>query len=167
MKLILAADENWGIGCNGGLLCHIPGDLKYFREKTAGKTVVMGRATLESLPGGRPLPKRENIVLTRCQDYHVEGAAAVHSMEELDRLLEGRDTDDVMIIGGGSVYRQFLDRCDTCYITKIYESFPADTWFVNLDEHPEFEIVWKSDVREENGHRYQFFEYRRKDNGEE
>lgn len=162
MKLILAADENWAIGKDGGLLCHLPGDLKFFKEKTQGKTVVMGRPTLESLPGGKPLPKRENIVLTSNQDYHVEGALVVHSEEELMQAVEGRDTDEVMIIGGGKVYRDFLPKCDTCYITKIYEKFEADTWFLNLDEMPEFEVAWKSDIKEENGINYQFFEYRRK-----
>ena len=77
MKLILAADENWAIGRDGGLLCHIPGDLKYFKQRTTGKTVVMGRATLESFPGGKPLPNRKNIVLTRRQDYEKEGALIV------------------------------------------------------------------------------------------
>ncbi len=162
MKLILAADENWAIGRDGGLLCHIPGDLKYFKQRTTGKTVVMGRATLESFPGGKPLPNRKNIVLTRRQDYEKEGALIVHSEEELQELLHGCNEDDVLILGGGQVYRQFLPQCDTCYITRIYDSFPADTWFVNLDEDPAFEIVWESDLQEENGVRYRFFEYRRK-----
>lgn len=168
MKLILAADKNWAIGKDGGLLCHLPGDLKFFKEKTQGKTVVMGRPTLESLPGGKPLPKRENIVLTTREDYEKEGAVIVHSEAELNQLLEARDTEEVMIIGGGKVYRDFLGKCDTCYITKIDETFDgADTYFVDLDALGEFEIVWQSEVQEENGIRYQFFEYRRVKNGEE
>lgn len=168
MKLILAADANWAIGKDGGLLCHLPGDLKFFKEKTTGKTVVMGRPTLESLPGGKPLPKRENIVLTTRGDYEREGAIIAHSEAELDELLAQRNTDEIMIIGGGKVYRDFLPKCDTCYITKIYQSFEgADTYFVNLDAMPEFQVVWESDVQEENGIRYQFFEYRRVKDGEE
>lgn len=162
MKLILATDENWAIGKDGGLLCHIPGDLKYFKERTKGKTVVMGRPTLESLPGGKPLPARDNIVLTRRQDYAPSGVLVAHSASELDDVLKKYNSDDVFIIGGGKVYRDFLDKCDTCYITKIYEKFEADTWFVNLDERDEFEIVWQSEMQEEKGIRYQFFEYRRK-----
>lgn len=162
MKLILAADRNWAIGYEGGLLCHISGDLKYFKERTKGKTVVMGRPTLESLPGGRPLPNRDNIVLTTRRDYTPEGVFVAHSEEELDSLLAKYDPEDVFCIGGGKVYRDFLGKCDTCYITKIDGEFPADTWFVNLDEMAEFEVVWKSEPREENGIRYQFFEYRRK-----
>ena len=162
MKLILTADENWAIGKNGGLLCHIPGDLKYFKERTKGKTVVMGRPTLESLPGGKPLPGRDNIVLTSREDYSPQGVLVAHSESELDKALNRYHSDDVFIIGGGKVYRDFLSKCDTCYITKIYEKFEADTWFVNLDEMAEFEVVWQSEVQEEKGIRYQFFEYRRK-----
>ena len=73
MKLIVAADKNWAIGKDNDLLCHLPGDLKYFKERTTGKTVVMGRKTLESLPGGKPLPKRTNIVLTRDESFEKEG----------------------------------------------------------------------------------------------
>lgn len=162
MKLILAADENWAIGYKGGLLCYIPGDLKYFKERTKGKTVVMGRATLESFPGKKPLPMRNNIVLTRNTDYQAEGATIVHSRSELKDALDNIKADDVYIIGGGKVYGDFLPMCDTCYITKIYGKFPADTHFVNLDETDQFEVVWQSEMQQENGIRYQFFEYRRR-----
>ena len=162
MKLILAADRNWAIGKDGDLLCHLPGDLKYFKEKTVGKTVIMGRGTLESLPGKKPLPKRENIVISGNPDYAVPGAVVLHSHEELFDYIRDKDSDEVMVMGGGRVYRELLPYCDTCYITRIYDSFDADTWFVNLDEMPEFEIVWQSDLQEENGIQYRFLEYRRK-----
>lgn len=166
MNLILAADKNWAIGNKGGLLCHLSADLKYFKEKTQGKTVVMGRPTLESLPGGKPLPNRENIVLTNRADYAPEGVTVVHSEEELDEALAGKDPEQVMLIGGGKVYRDFLSRCEACYITKIYDEFAADTWFINLDERPEFRVVWQSEIQEENGIKYQFLTYRRVDCGE-
>ncbi len=162
MKLILAADRNWAIGKDGDLLCHLPRDLKYFKEKTVGKTVIMGRGTLESLPGKKPLPKRENIVISGNPDYAVPGAVVLHSHEELFDYIRDKDSDEVMVLGGGRVYRELLPYCDTCYITRIYESFDADTWFVNLDEMPEFEIVWQSELQEENGIQYRFLEYRRK-----
>lgn len=162
MKLILAADRNWAIGKDGDLLCHLPGDLKYFKEKTVGKTVIMGRGTLESLPGKKPLPKRENIVISGNPDYAVPGAVVLHSHEELFDYIRDKDSDEVMVMGGGRVYRELLPYCDTCYITRIYDSFDADTWFVNLDEMPEFEIVWQSELQEENGIQYRFLEYRRK-----
>ena len=162
MKLILAADRNWAIGKDGDLLCHLPGDLKYFKEKTVGKTVIMGRGTLESLPGKKPLPKRENIVISGNPDYAVPGAVVLHSHEELFDYIRDKDSDEVMVMGGGRVYRELLPYCDTCYITRIYDSFDADTWFVNLNEMPEFEVVWQSELQEENGIQYRFLEYRRK-----
>lgn len=161
MRLILAADEKWGIGKDGGLLCHLSGDLKYFKERTLGKTVIMGRVTLESLPGGKPLPERRNIVLTKNEDYYVEGAETVSSEEELWSTLTGTAPEDVMVIGGEQIYKALLPFCDICYITKIYDDFGADRFFVNLDEDPDFQKRQLSDVMEENGIRYQFFEYER------
>ena len=86
----------------------------------------------------------------------------LHSHEELFDYIRDKDSDEVMVLGGGRVYRELLPYCDTCYITRIYESFDADTWFVNLDEMSEFEIVWQSELQEENGIQYRFLEYRRK-----
>lgn len=162
MKLILAADEKWAIGKDNNLLCHIPGDLKYFKEQTLGKTVVMGRKTLETLPGKKGLPGRNNIVMTTDPDYTAENAKVVHSREELFDALSGIDPDDIMIIGGAKVYNDFLPLCDTCYITKIYEDFDGDRFFVNLDEDPDFVSTELGPVHEENGIRYQFFKYDRK-----
>lgn len=161
MKTIVAVDENWGIGKDNGLLTHIPGDLKYFKEKTTGKTIVMGRKTLESLPGKKPLPDRENIVLTSDVNYDA-GCKVCHSYEELFEELKKYDTDDVFITGGAQVYRETLDLCDTFYITKIYKTFDADRFFTNLDGREDMEIVWKSEMQDHNGLKYQFFEYRRK-----
>lgn len=159
MNIIVVVDEKWNIGKDGTLLVHLPGDLKYFREKTLGKTVVVGRKTLESFPGGRPLPGRENIVLTRNMacDYH--GCHIYHSKQELLEALEGKD---VFIAGGAEVYRQFLEDCDTFFVTKIYETFEADRSFPNLDEMNGIQVTWQSDMQEEKGIRYQFFEYKRK-----
>lgn len=161
MKAIVVADENWNIGKDGGLLVHLPGELKYFKERTYGKTVVVGRKTLESFPGSKPLPGRTNIVLTQNPDYQPQGCTVVHSREELLNLLGG-DTADIFIAGGESVYRQFLEDCDTFYVTKIYDSFPADRSFPNLDQREDMTVTWKSDMQEERGIRYQFFEYMRK-----
>ncbi|MBQ6663043.1 MAG: dihydrofolate reductase [Firmicutes bacterium] len=161
MKLILAADEKWGIGRDGGLLCHLPGDLKFFKEKTTGKTVIMGRVTLESLPGKKGLPGRRNLVLTRDETYQAERAEVVSSEEELWSALTGTPTDDVFVIGGAKVYQEFLPYCDTCYITKIYADLNADRFFTNLDEDDHFTCEALSDVQEENGIRYQFYQYTR------
>lgn len=161
MNLIVAADRNWGIGYQGGLLCHLSGDLKNFKETTMGHTVVMGRSTLESLPGKKGLPGRRNIVLSRQPHYGAPGVErVVHTMMELTILLS-RD-QDAFVIGGAEVYKQLLPLCDTCYVTKIDAEFPADCWFPNLDEDPAFELAWQSDEMEENGIRYRFLRYERK-----
>ena len=162
MNLIVACDKNWGIGKDGKLLCNIPGDLKYFKEKTIGKTVVMGRSTLESLPGGKPLPNRTNIVMTHKMDFEREGVKVVHSMSELVEELNNYIPDDVMIMGGASVYNQLMTMCDKLYITKIDHEFDADVFIKNADELPQFKVAWKSEVFTENGYNYQFYEYRRK-----
>lgn len=158
MKLIVAADRNWAIGKDNDLLCHLPGDLKYFKEKTMGKTVVMGRKTLESLPGGKPLPKRTNIVLTRDVNFQKEGCVIVNGIDE---LLEKYGDDDLMIMGGAEVYTKLLPYCDTCYITEIDKEFEADKFIPNLKEHPDYEKVWESEEQVENGISYRFTEYKR------
>ncbi len=162
MNIIVVVDKNWAIGRDGGLLVHLPGDLKYFKERTEGKTVIMGRNTLESLPGKKPLPNRDNIIMTRNQEYKVEGAKIAHSMGELAKILEGYNKEDVFILGGEKIYNQYFPYCDTYYVTKIYEEYEADKHFYNLDEMSQVEVVWQSDIMEENGTKYQFFKYKRK-----
>lgn len=162
MRMILAADEKWGIGKDGDLLCHIPGDLKYFKERTLGKTVVMGRVTLESLPGRKGLPGRRNIVLTKQEDYVAENAETVCSEEELWSALTGVAPEDIFVIGGEKIYKTLLPFCDKIYVTKMYQDFAADRFFVNLDEDVDFEAKELSDIQEENGIKYQFFVYDRK-----
>lgn len=158
MKLIVAADKNWAIGKDNDLLCHLPGDLKYFKERTTGKTVVMGRKTLESLPGGKPLPKRTNIVLTRDENFEKEGCIILHSIEE---LLEKYGQEDVMVMGGAEIYTKLLPYCDTCYITEIDKEFEADKYIPNVSIDPAFEKVWESEEQVENGISYRFVEYKR------
>lgn len=141
MKAILSADKNWGIGCNNKLLVSIPSDMKFFRQTTTGKVVVMGRKTLESFPNGLPLKNRTNIVLTGNREYQAKGAVIVHTEEELMKELEKYNTDDVYVIGGESVYRMMLPYCDTVYVTKIDRAFQADTFFPNLDEMDDWELA--------------------------
>lgn len=145
MKAILAADKNWGIGYNNRLLVSIPSDMKFFRQTTTGKVVVMGRKTLESYPNGMPLKNRTNIVLTGNQNYQVKDAVIVHSEDELMEELKKYNTDDIYVIGGESVYRMMLPYCDTVYVTKIDRAFQADTFFPNLDEMDEWEMTEESE----------------------
>ena len=161
MKAILSADRNWGIGCQNKLLISIPSDMKFFRETTTGHTVVMGRKTLESFPGGQPLKNRRNIVLTRNPGYSVKGAEVVRSPEELLKLLEGSPLEDVYVIGGGEVYRLLLPYCDTVYVTKIDFAYQADTFFPNLDESPEWELAEESEEQTCFDIEFTFRTYRR------
>ena len=162
MNLIAAADLNWGIGKDGGLLISLPGDMKYFKEKTSGKVVIMGRATLESLPGGKPLPNRTNIVLTTNKDFEREGCIIVHDMDELATACKNYAPDDIMVIGGEQIYMQLIRQCDKLYITKILEEFEADKHLMNADRMKSFELVSESDVMEEKGVQYQFLVYQKK-----
>ena len=162
MNLIAAVDLNWGIGKDGGLLVSLPGDMKYFKEKTSGKVVIMGRATLESLPGGKPLPNRTNIVLTTNKDFEREGCIIVHDMDELAAACRDYAPDDIMVIGGEQIYMQLIRQCDKLYITKILEEFEADKHLMNADRMKSFELVSESDVMEEKGVQYQFLVYQKK-----
>lgn len=145
MKAIVAADKNWGIGYENKLLISIPSDMKFFRQTTMDHVVVMGRKTLESFPNGLPLARRTNIVLTTDMNYQAKGAILVHSKEELLEELKKYESDDIYVIGGGSVYEMMLPYCDTVYVTKIDFAYKADTWFPNLDESPEWEMTEESE----------------------
>ena len=145
MNLIAAVDSNWGIGKNNQLLVKIPTDMKFFRETTTGKVVVMGRKTLESFPNGQPLKNRVNIVLTHDKTYQVKDAVLVYSLEELWKELEKYESENIYVIGGESIYDQLVDACDTAHITKIDYAYDADAHFPNLDERPEWQITQDSE----------------------
>ncbi len=160
MNLILSADNNWAIGKDNKLLVRIPADMKFFRETT--KVVVMGRKTLESFPNGLPLKNRINIVLTKNLSYQVKDAIVVHSKEELDQELKKYNSDDIYVIGGGSVYEMLLKECDIAHVTKINYTYEADTFFPNLDEDPDWEIVADSEEQTYFDLEYYFLKYQRK-----
>lgn len=145
MNLIAAVDKNWAIGYQNKLLTSIPEDMKFFRQTTTGKVVVMGRKTLESFPGKKPLKNRTNIVLTKNPSYQAEGAIVVHNEDELWEELKKYDSEDIFVIGGESIYRQLLDECDKAYITKIEYAYTADAYFPNLDEKEEWKITAESE----------------------
>ena len=132
MKAIAAVDLKGCIGRDGGLLTSLPEDMKFFRETTLGKTVVMGRKTLDSFPGGRPLANRRNIVLTRQEDFAREGVETVSSLEALWEVLTGEE--EVYVIGGGQIYAMLLPYCDELRITRLYRSFDGEVFFPEIDE---------------------------------
>lgn len=162
MNLIVAVDKNWGIGKDNNLLVHLKGEMKYFREQTLGKVVVMGRSTLESFPEGKPLKDRTNIVITHRNDFKKDGVIVVHNMDELAEEINKYNPEDVMVIGGASVYNELMTSCDRLLITKIDKEFDADTFIKNVDELHQFKVLKKSEVQEENGIKFQFVEYIRK-----
>ncbi len=145
MILMTAVDRHWAIGRNNQLLVSIPHDQKRFRDMTLGKVIVMGRKTLESLPGGQPLYGRTNIVLTTNPDYRVKGAQVCCGVKECLCLLDQYPPEDIYIIGGESIYRQFLPYCDQAEVTWIDFTYAADTYFPNLDQLPEWEMTDESD----------------------
>ena len=161
MKCIVAVDSNWAIGKNNQLLVSIPADMRFFKEQTMGKVVIMGRATLESFPGGKPLKGRVNIVVTRDPRYYAPDAVIVHSVEEAAAVASRYPADDVYVIGGASIYRQFLPLCDTAYVTKIDYAYDADTYFPNLDEAPDWELLEESDEQTYYDLTYAFTTYNR------
>jgi dihydrofolate reductase len=136
--------------------------MRFFRDTTTGHVVVMGRKTLESFPGGKPLKNRTNLVLSGNPNYKVQGAETVHSAEELLETLKEYDTDDVYVIGGAAVYRLLLPYCDTVYVTRVEMEYSADTWFPNLDEMPDWEKTEESEEQTYFDVEYTFCTYRRK-----
>ena len=161
MNLIVAVDKNWAIGNENKLLVSIPQDMKFFRETTMGKVVVMGRKTLESFPGGQPLKKRTNIVLTRDKNYQVKDAIVVNTVDELLQELKKYDEEEIYVIGGESIYRQMLPYCKVAHVTKINHAYEADTYFPNLDEKDEWVVTGVSYEQTNFNLEYEFVRYER------
>ena len=161
MNLIVAVDKNWAIGNKNNLLVSIPADMKFFRETTTGKVVVMGRKTLESFPGGQPLKKRTNIVLTKDRGYKVKAAIVVHDVESLLKELQNYPDESIYVIGGESIYRQMLPYCTDAYVTKIDHAYEADTFFPNLDEDVEWTLEGETEEQTYFDLEYVFTKYRR------
>ena len=160
MNVIVAVDRNWAIGKEGDQLVYIPADLKRFKALTMGHPVILGRKTLATFPGGRPLKGRRNLILSRNPDFAPEGGEVYPDMESL----LAQAPEDTFVIGGASVYRMLIDACDTAYITKIDAEYPADCWFPNLDQDPTWEIAEESEVQEHEGLSFRYVTYKRKKN---
>lgn len=140
MQIIVAVDNKWGIGKKNDLLFSLKEDMKYFREKTSGKTVVMGYNTLLSFPNGKPLKNRNNIVLCP-PEIERDDLTVTHTLEELSEVLSKIDTKEVFIIGGAMFYRTMLPYCEYAYITKVDADGGAEVFFENLDELGNWELV--------------------------
>ena len=158
MNVIVAVDENWAIGRDGEQMIYLSTDLKHFKAMTMGHPVVLGRKTMATFPGGKPLKGRRNLILSRNPNLAPEGGEVYH---DVDSLLENTP-DDAFVIGGASVYNELIDKCDTAYVTRIHASYPADCWFPNLDEKSDWELTETSELMEEKGVTFQYCTYRRK-----
>lgn len=155
MQAIVAVSENWGIGKENQLLFRISADLRRFKELTAGHTVIMGRKTLQSLPGSKGLPHRRNIVLTGDPDFRAENVETVNTLAGAIFAAGA----DAFVIGGATVYRQMLSLCDRVYVTRVFSTPEADAFFPDLDADPHWEIAAESEIMEENGLRFQYVDY--------
>ena len=164
ISIIVAIADNYAIGKKGDLLCHLPADLKHFKEVTSGKTVMMGERTFYSLPK-HPLPNRRNIVLTDVPGKTFEGAEAVYSIPELIERAKSQDnSEEAFVIGGGMVYRQMMPLADKLYITHIHHSWEdADTFFPEIKpEEWELDSAEKHYADEKNPYDFTFCTYHRR-----
>ena len=162
MKMIVCVSGNFGIGYNKDLLFSLPPDMKFFRETTSGKVVVMGRGTLDSFPGGKPLKNRVNVVLTRDKGFEREGAEVFFSKEEVLDFVKKFDTDDVYIIGGGQIYEMFRDVCNEALVTKVRKEVPCDTFFFDIDSDDEWYLYEEREIMEHEGLEFSFCTYKRR-----
>ncbi|QDO91351.1 dihydrofolate reductase [Dolosigranulum pigrum] len=161
LTFVWIEDENQLIGQANQLPWHLPADLKHFKAVTVGDAVLMGRKTYEALPI-KPLPNRRNIILTRNKDYIAPGAEVFHSKEAVMSAIDS-DQQTLHIIGGGEIFKLFIDEVDELYQTIIEGDFEGDTYFPTLD-FSEFELLSEKEgvVDEANRHPHTFYHYRRK-----
>ena len=160
MNAIVVVDQNWAIGCEDRLLFSLPTDMKHFRSLTMDGTVILGRRTLDTFPGGKPLPKRRNIVITHQPTFTREGAEIVFSPDEALALAEGTPSDKLWVIGGSSIYTAILAKCKYVYLTKVDTAAKdADAFFPNLDKLPNWTPVETGEPMEENGLTFRFITY--------
>lgn len=159
MNAIVAVDENWGIGRNGQLLARISADLRRFKALTTGHAVILGRKTLQTFPGGRPLPGRENLIMSTTMNAAPEGAKV---FRDLDSLLDYAP-EDAFVIGGETVYRELLPYCGKAYVTKIHQTFDADAFFPALDDLDGWKVTETEGPFEESGLRFSYVTYEREE----
>lgn len=155
MNFIVAVTNDYAIGKNNNLLFHLPTDLKYFKQTTINKVVVMGERTYLSLPK-RPLPNRINIVLSDNPQFYDENIVIVNNLNQLFDELKKYNPDDVFVTGGASVYNLLMDYCTKAYITKIDMVVPADTYIKNIEKMPNWKLVSQSETKTENDLDFKF-----------
>ncbi len=160
ISIIVAVARNWAIGKDNKLLWHISKDLKRFKKITEGHQVIMGKKTFESLPNA-PLPNRTNIVISDNETDCYEGCKTVYSIEEAIELCD--EKEESFVIGGGSIYRQFLPYANKLYLTLVHKDFEADTFFPEIDLN-NWNLMEKEDINNDpqNDFKYSFLIFERK-----
>lgn len=159
LKLIASVDRNWGLGLGQELLFHIPEDMQWFRGHTMGKTVILGRKTLESFPGGGPLKGRKHLLLSRKSETKYENVFTCQTPENV--LQCAAQEEEVWVIGGEQIYQLFLPYCEEAFVTKVDAVRPADKFLENLDASPDWRLIEQSPWRESEGLRFCFCVYQR------
>ena len=159
MIAIVAVDKNWGIGKDSEQLIYIPEDLKRFKAFTTGNAIILGRKTMYTFPGSKPLKGRRNLILSRTAGFAPEGAEVFPGLEEL--MEHVTDPDNTYVVGGASVYHTMIGQCDRAYVTKIDAEYPADCWFPNLDEDPNWVVESEGEWMEHEGVRFRYVNYKR------
>lgn len=151
LSLIVATDQENGIGKNNQLLWHLPNDLKFFKKTTSGHTIIMGRKTFDSI--GKALPNRRNIVITRQKDLAIENVEVFNSLEQA--IATCNNEDQYFVIGGGEIYKQALPLANNLYLTKVKHTFNADTFFPNIPAL-EWQVVFKEVHQKDEKHQYDY-----------
>ena len=159
MILIAAVNNSWGIGKDNDLLYHIPSDMKFFREKTKGNIIVIGRKTLESFPNGEPLKLRDNVVLTQNPSYKKDGAIVFNTVDEVLEYIDRHKDKEAYLCGGAQIYSLLLPCCEKAYITKINDDKQADSFIPNLDKADDWVLSNESEGFSENGYDFKFLTY--------
>lgn len=153
LSLIVAADEDNGIGKNNELLCHLPADLKYFKQKTSGHHIVMGRKTYESI--GRPLPNRVNLVVSSDTSFKAVGCTVINNLKDAIEYARAQNETELFITGGGTIYTQAITNADLIYLTRIHAQLNADTFFPHMDEK-EWKCVSSESHQTDDKHAHRF-----------
>ena len=162
MNCIVAVDKNWAIGYQNKLLVSIPADMRFFRDETTGKVVILGKKTMQTFPGGLPLKNRTNIIITHDKEFKVKDSIVANSIEEVLQHAKNYKSEDIYVIGGDSIYRQLLPYCKVVYLTKIDFSYQADTYFPNLDEREDWVLVKESEEQTYYDLPYTFCRYEKR-----
>ena len=153
-SIVVIVDKNNAIGKDGGLLCHLPNDLKHFKNITLNNTIIMGRRTLEAMPNGKALPKRKNIVLTNNKDLQIDNCVMLHSLPEVWEYC--KDKEEIFFIGGGQIFNAVLGDIDKLHLTRIHHVFEgADTFFPSVD-FDKWKLIEEEKHKADDRHAYDY-----------